>query len=471
MKKLSILFSAMFFFLLFSCDDEGQELIAEEQQEQMEEQMEEEMEPVTTSFNITISNVVNYLNAIVFNTPDGATDPGPVTEEWGAYSVNFKAVPGTKLSFALMSVISNDWFFAPSAEGIDLFQDGTAVTGNVTDQVYLWDSGTEEEDEATRTSEPGGAEAGEPDDDSNVRIVKMDTSSDIKVVLEYDESSRYFTLTIINKKGAMDAVNPVILSPGIVVLHAQNEPLFSKGEPDRGLGLAKIAVQGNPGDLFDWFTEKGETGAPLRLSSSFTVFSPGIVYAFDTENDPVFTQGESAAAASGIEQIAEDGNNEVIFDYITGQLGLPASKSNEMMPIGPGGSLTFTLEEVPEGYKLGFNTMFVFSNDWFISYNNSGYPLFEEDGTPKSGNGATEKTYLFDAGTEVDQAVGFGTDQAPFQTAPDSGAADENTLIRRVSEIEDIQFGKGIIRSQAGVIGFEDPRGGYNVVEVIVEPN
>ncbi|MGB5554785.1 MAG: spondin domain-containing protein, partial [Flavobacteriaceae bacterium] len=160
----------------------------------------------------------------------------------------------------------------------------------------------------------------------------------------------------------------------------------------------------------------------------------------------------------------------VIFDYITNDLMLPAAMSNEMMPVGPGGSLTFTLE-VPEGYKLGYNTMFVFSNDWFLAHDNSGFPLFYEDGTPVSGYGATEKSYLYDAGTEVDQTVGFGPDQAPFQSGPNTGAADSNNLIRRVMEIENVQFGKGPISSYAGVAGFTDPRGGYNIVKVIVEPN
>ncbi len=423
-----------------------------------------------TSFSVTIKNVVNFLGVQIFNTPDESTSPGPVTEIEGSYWVDFQAVPGTKLNFATMQVVSNDWFFGPTGEGINLFENGVPVSGDITDQIYLWDSGTEEEDPATATSEPGGAEAGEPDDDNTVRVVSTDVTSQIKVTLDYFEDIRTFRLLIRNLKGAMDATDPVILAPGISVLHALDDPLFTVGEPDRGLGLAKIAVQGNPGDLFDWFTETGSTGAPLRLSSSFTVLSPGVVYAFDSDSDPVFVQGEDAPAGSGLEEISEDGNNQIIFDYITEQLGLSAAKSNEMMPIGPGGSLTFTLEAVP-GDKFGFNTMFVFSNDWFLAYNNQGFELFNEDGTPKSGTGATERSYLYDAGTEIDQTVGFGEDQAPRQAGPNTGAADMNTTVRRVSEIEDVQFGKGLISSPAGVVGLADPRGGYNIIQVTITPN
>ncbi|MFS4491921.1 spondin domain-containing protein [Maribacter sp. 2308TA10-17] len=426
---------------------------------------------VASSFNVTITNIINYLAVQVFNTPDGADTPGPVPNKDGSYWFDFQATPGSKLSFATMQVVSNDWFYAPTGAGITLFENGVPVTGDVTNQIYLWDSGTEEEDPATITSVPGGAEAGDPDDDNTVRIVTTDVTSMVKVTLDYEESTRTFRLLIKNLTGAMDVNEPVILAPGIAVVHALDNPLFTEGEPERELGLAKIAVQGNPSDLYGWFTETGSTGAPLRLSSSYSVFAPAVVYAFDSENDPVFTQGEAAVAGSGIEESAEDGNNQIIFDYINTTLGIPVAKSNEAMPIAPGQSFTFTLEDVPVGYKFGFNTMLVNTNDWFLAYNNTGYPLFDENESPQSGTGATEKSYLYDAGTEVDQVVGFGADQPMRQAGPNSGAADENTSIRRVSEIDDVQFGKGLISSAAGVVGYADPRGGYNLIKVTITPN
>lgn len=426
---------------------------------------------ITSSFNITITNIINYLGVHVFNTPDGATGPGPVPNADGSYSFEFNAVAGAKLSFATMQVVSNDWFYAPTGAGINLFENGTPVTGDITNQIYLWDSGTEEEDAATFTSVPGGAEAGTPDDDDTVRIVTNDVTTMISVTLDYDMNTRLFSLVIKNLRGADNADEPIILAPGIAVVHAQNNPLFTEGEADRALGLAKIAVQGNPADLYAWFAEIGSAGAPLRLSSSMSVLAPAVVYAFDSESDPVFTQGEAAIVNSGIEESAEDGNNQIIFDYINTTLGIPVAKSNEAMPIGPGQSFTFTLENVPVGYKFGYNTMLVNTNDWFLAYNNSGYELFNEDESPKSGMGATEKSYLYDAGTEVDQEVGFGGDQPMRQAEPNSGAADANTSIRRVTEINDVQFGKGVITSPAGVVGYGDDRGGYNLVKVTITAN
>ncbi len=472
MKKIAQLTLILFSLIYSSCDEEEKAIIEQEAKEEVAQEMmpEPDPQPELTTFNVTITNMVNYLNAFVFNTHNNATEPGPIPDSGCFYAIDFKAVPGTKLSFATMSVVSNDWFFAPSGTGISLFEDGMPVTGDVTNQVYLWDAGVEEEDPETRTSEPGGAESGVSDDDNTVRVVEMDVSSSIKVVLYYDEMTDYFTLKIENIAGSDDVVNPIVITPGIVVLHAQDNALFTLGEADRDLGLAKIAVQGNPSILYDWFTATCDTGAPLRLSSSFTVLAPGVAYAFDAETDPVFIEGMPALAENGLEQIAEDGNNSVIFDYITNTLKLPAAKSNEMMLIAPGGSLTFSID-VPVGYKLGYNTMFVFSNDWFIAHGNDGFDLFNGNGTPKSGYDATQGTYLFDAGTEEDQAVGMGMDQAPFQSGPNVGVADDDTSVRRVSEIDDVQFGKGTISSTEGVAGHGDLRGGYNLVKVSISPN
>ena len=43
---------------------------------------------------------------------------------------------------------SNDWFYAPSPNGIALFDNkGNPVNGEVTDQLNLWDAGTEKDEE------------------------------------------------------------------------------------------------------------------------------------------------------------------------------------------------------------------------------------------------------------------------------------------------------------------------------------
>jgi len=62
-------------------------------------------------------------------------------------------------------------------------------------------------------------------------------------------------------------------------------------------------------------------------------------------------------------------------------------------------------------------------------------------------------------------------DQAPFQLGTNTGAADDDTTVRRVTVINDVQFGKGTIYSEEGVAGFGDLRGAFNLVKLSVSPN
>ncbi|WP_190811589.1 spondin domain-containing protein [Flagellimonas sp. S3867] len=439
-------------------------------------------EVAKTTFNVTISNVINYLNVHTFTTPVGASDPGPLTTNGAQYQISFKAVSGTKFTPVTMMGNSNDWFLAPTdLNGIDLFPNGQALNGvDIADQLSLYDLGTEADNDPA-SFPPAGADVGPADANTEVRLVEGRDTGDIYVtaVLDYTNgdgsSAGTFTLTItaINAPDPgqpASSSNGFVVTPGIAVLHALPEPLFTLGEEDRAVGLERIAEDGMPGELYGWFTETGSNGSPLRLASSLSVFSPGLVYAFNTDSDPFFVQGGEARDGSGLEELSEDGNNAVAVSYFN-NLGLPVAASNETAPVGPGGYLSFSID-VPQGqdYKLGISTMLVQTNDWFISYNNNGVALFDENGTPFSGTSESDESYLFDAGTEVDEPVGFGIYQAPRQSGPNEGPADANTTIRRVSELEDVQFGKGVYNNGPGVVYLQDPRGGYNLVRIDIQP-
>jgi hypothetical protein len=83
----------------------------------------------------------------VFNTPVGAMGAGPI-RPGDSYEFTVTAMPGTKLFMTQMFGQSNDWFYAPGPNGIALFDTkGTPVSGDVTDQLYLWDAGTEKDEE------------------------------------------------------------------------------------------------------------------------------------------------------------------------------------------------------------------------------------------------------------------------------------------------------------------------------------
>ena len=87
----------------------------------------------------------------------------------------------------------------------------------------------------------------------------------------------------------------------------------------------------------------------------------------------------------------------------------------------PGQPFTFTASP---GDKLQFATMFVQSNDLFFASWHGGTALFDAGGRAVHGK-VTSQAALFDAGTEVNQAPGAGSDQAPRQAKPDTGAAEQ----------------------------------------------
>ena len=58
--------------------------------------------------------------------------------------------------------------------------------------------------------------------------------------------------------------------------------------------------------------------------------------------------------------------------------------------------------------------------------------MFNADGSPISGD-ITDQILLWDAGTETNQAPGFGADQAPRQGGADTGAA-ENGAVQVVAD-------------------------------------
>ncbi len=88
------------------------------------------------------SLVADGYNTGIFNTPDGTGDPAPIMPGQ-SYTFSVKANAGDYLSFATMLGKSNDEFFAPGDKGIRLFKGNTAVYGDITRQVRIWDAGTE----------------------------------------------------------------------------------------------------------------------------------------------------------------------------------------------------------------------------------------------------------------------------------------------------------------------------------------
>ncbi len=99
---------------------------------------------------------------------------GPVLPNEPA-TFTFTAKEGDKLQFAAMFVQSNDWFYAFGNGGLDLFTNGTAVTGDVTTSLALYDAGTEEDTAPGTGPDQKPAQAmgvinvGPADDDTTIR--------------------------------------------------------------------------------------------------------------------------------------------------------------------------------------------------------------------------------------------------------------------------------------------------------------
>ena len=133
-----------------------------------------------------------------------------------------------------------------------------------------------------------------------------------------------------------------------------------------------------------------------------------------------------------------------LADYMNvvahGVFAIPAG-AIEAGPVGPGGAYEFSFS-ASEVERLTFATMFVQSNDLFYSLMSEGIDLFSMDGEPISGE-ITAQLALWDAGTEVNQEPGIGSDQAPRQAGPDTGA-DEMGVVQLVEDM--YSYPEGVIR-------------------------
>ena len=393
-------------------------------------------------FQVTIENIGPELPVLkkgIFNTPVGADAPGPIGSD-GMYEFSFTAAPGTYLSFATMFIQSNDLYYTFPGAGLRLYdENGDAVTGDVTDQVFLYDAGTEVNEEpgvgANQAPRQSGADTGTDENGTVVRIedgtmgpggfTYPNVADVISVSIAHDGGTE-FTVTISNvsTEGILDTSAGAVsvpLSPGIWVVHSNAVTFFEPGAAAPA-GIEAIAEDGNPG-VYDADLD-AVTGVQVPISpGAWAVHSPEISF---------FTTG--AAAGAGIEAIAEDGNPGPQVDALTGvelikSVGLfnTPDGADGPAPVGPGGSYSFYVDAEP-GYGLSFATMYIQSNDFFYAPNGTGIPLFDESGNPIEGD-VTAQVYLWDAGTEVDEEPGVGPNQAPRQSGPDTGDDEGGVIV------------------------------------------
>ena len=167
-------------------------------------------------------------NAGVAAVPVGGEGAG-IALPGGAYEfVIHHAHDGDYLSFATMLAQSNDGFLAPNEYGIALFDMGEPVSGDVTDQVYYWDLGTERNEpigegmyQAPRQAAPNTGPAG----DGMVRLasdlgdrLSYPSAADLVVVTLTAHGMGDFTVRIENVSDMSMYASPI--TPVFWIVHA-----------------------------------------------------------------------------------------------------------------------------------------------------------------------------------------------------------------------------------------------------------
>jgi hypothetical protein len=403
-------------------------------------------------FRVTIEHVGTpypLYESGAFDTPVGAASPAPIFPG-ESYEFTVHAAPGHRLSFATMMVQSNDLFYAPAGEGIALHDEaGDPVSGDVTGEIQLWDAGTEVNQEpgsgADQAPRQAGPDTGAADPDDLVRMADDDfgnlpaVAEVLSVEISHEGDDR-FLVTVTNVSDASTlshsgGASAVPLSPGVWAVHPDPDPLFSAGTADAGDGLEALAEDGDPSVLAA--TLAGRTG----LSSPF---APG-VWAVSAASGVLFEEG-TADRGEGLEALAEDGDPSVLSSSLSeipgGVFNTPEGAS-ETGPLLPGASYSFELEAA-RGDRLFFATMLVQSNDLFVGPGQEGIALFDADGMALSGE-VSSSLALWDAGTEVNQRPGTGSDQPLRQAGPDTGAG-EGGSVHRVDDGFDYPAAEALLR-------------------------
>lgn len=203
-------------------------------------------------------------------------------------------------------------------------------------------------------------------------------------------------------------------------------------------------VDGQPDDRASFLirVQNMSTERTLRLSTGGTAAAPTapVLWLVHTADDPLFTEGERDRG-QGLESLAEDGSPAELVESLGGERGIlsvgaaavPVGES-EAGPLPPGSAYEFEVS-AERGQRLTLAFMFAQSNDLFYAPVGRGIALFDSRGRPVRGD-VTSRLVLWDAGTEVNQEPGVGSDQAPRQSAPDTGAA-ESRPVTRIDHVED----------------------------------
>ncbi|MDE5432610.1 spondin domain-containing protein [Elizabethkingia meningoseptica] len=378
MKKmlLSAIVMAATSGTLISCNDSNNDMMSQPQ-------------PGT----FTVENVIktkDFVQSGSFKGIGSAAVPLPVVLPGQSVSFKFNAGKGQRLMFATMYGASKDWFFAPENPGIKLYNDnGTAITGDVSSQIRLWDNGSKNNT------------TGNPESNPIAMVPNVDASKLMQLNLAYDDAKSEFTLTLTNTSGG--SMNETPFSPGVWAVSnilggkLLNEMPFYKPGEKSNPEITAIAESGNNTSLAAKTTSN--TGI-------ITGLSPVLVVVYKGDTNPIYQLG-AKDMGMGLKDIAQKGNPAKLKDALT-KPGVSVYVLGNA-PIAPGAKVSANITTTP-GDKIAYVTMFGYSNDWFYANENEISANMKGD--------LTAKTALFDDGTGVDQYPGAGNKQALFGGTP-----------------------------------------------------
>lgn len=189
---------------------------------------------------------------------------------------------------------------------------------------------------------------------------------------------------------------------------------------------------------------------PIQISMVILVFG---LFSCRGANDDNVLNGQFDNVLNGRFEVTIENTGQMYPILKSGAFTTPEGAS-EPSPIGPGDTYEFEFT-APVGANLSLATMFAQSNDWFFGTEEEGIALYNEDGSKVTGD-VTAQIDLYDAGTEEDQEVGVGDNQAPRQSGSDTGPADVNPNVRLVDN-EELPADEDMIRvtlSSTGSYGF-----------------
>lgn len=367
---------------------------------------------------ITIENVLDSKPLVESGTFKADGTPGIILPGQST-SFTFSASKNERITFATMYGWSNDLFFAPANPGIKLYNDdGTPITGDVSDQIKLWDNGTRE------NAAPGMGVVHPGIAETSVKNIKEVSGSDdygntylpasqlMHVSLAYNGNST-FTVTIVNHSGG--TANETPFSPGVwAVSYAVGtnlllpEPIYSVNKPSAN-GLTNIAEMGNNTALSTYLTS---------ITGIFTPLSPILVVVYNGSENPFYKTGENDRG-QGLKDLAQKGSADALAAYLKTKTGvknvyiLKAAASTVLLPRingADGGKVSQKLDIV-SGDRIAVATMYGFSNDWFFASTGNDIDAMQK-------GDVSTLMGLFDNGTAINQFPGAGITQFNLAGTP-----------------------------------------------------